>query len=209
MSRYLKTLAPITDEVRSTFGEMNTHLSESLDGVETVKGAAQEDAEVDRFVVNARRVRNWFVKQGDVEARFVAMLLLGLAFAAGLVQALLLFRQGILTVGDVVAYFGLLRLLEFPTFTSTWAYSQISLGLSSARRILELINRETDLDQNAAGYSQPMRGEIEFRDVTFAYPDTDDNQEGGPPCWRASPSRCRPGRRWPSSGRPARARPRW
>ena len=82
-------------------------------------------------------------------------------------------------MGDVVAYFGILRLLEFPTFTSTWAYTQVSLGVSSARRILELMNRETNLDQNAAGYSQPMRGEIEFRDVTFTYPDTDDNQESG------------------------------
>ncbi|MCA1899265.1 MAG: ABC transporter ATP-binding protein/permease, partial [Chloroflexi bacterium] len=34
LARYLKTLAPITDEVRATFGRMNTHLSESLDGVE-------------------------------------------------------------------------------------------------------------------------------------------------------------------------------
>jgi ATP-binding cassette, subfamily B, bacterial len=179
--RYLKTLSPITDEVRSTFGEMNTHLSESLDGVETVKGAAQENAEVERFVFNATRVRDWFVKQGDAEARFVGMLLLGLAYATGLTQALLLYRQGILSVGDVVAYFGILRLLEFPTFTSTWAYTQVSLGVSGARRILELMNRETHLDQNAGGFSQPMRGEIEFRNVTFTYPDSNDKETNDAP----------------------------
>ncbi len=167
--KYLKDLAPITDEVRGSFGTMNTHLSESLDGVEVVKGASQEDAEVDRFVMNARRVRNAFVKQGDLEGRYVAMLLLGSAYAFGLFHALLLFRSGQLTLGDVVAYFGLLRLLEFPTFTSTWAYSQISLGISSARRILELINRETKLDQNAQGYAGEMKGEIEFKNVEFAY----------------------------------------
>jgi len=167
--RYLKTLAPITDEVRSTFGKMNTHLSESLDGVEVVKGASQETAEVDRFVMNARSVRDAFVKQGDLEGRYVAMLLLGSAYAFGLFHALLLFRSGQLDLGAVVAYFGLLRLLEFPTFVSTFAYSQISLGISSARRILDLINRETDLDQNAQGYADAMRGEVEFRNVDFAY----------------------------------------
>jgi ATP-binding cassette, subfamily B, bacterial len=172
--RYLKNLSPITDEVRSSFGEMNTHLSESLDGVETVKGAAQEAAEVERFVTNARLVRNSFIRQGDMEARFVAFLLYGIAIAAGLTQALFLFRQGALNTGDVIAFFGLLRLLDFPTFTSTWAYTQVSLGFSSARRILELMNRENNLDQNAAGYSQLMRGEIEFRDVTFAYPGSGD-----------------------------------
>ncbi|MCC6297729.1 MAG: ABC transporter ATP-binding protein [Anaerolineales bacterium] len=168
--RYLKTLAPITDDVRASFGVMNTHLSESLDGVEVVKGASQENAEVDKFVMNASRVRDAFVKQGDLEGRYVAMLLLGSAYAFGLFHALLLFRSGQIDVGAVVAYFGLLRLLEFPTFTSTFAYSQISLGLSSARRILELMNRETNLDQNAQGYAKTMRGEVEFRNVDFAYP---------------------------------------
>lgn len=169
LARYLKTLSPITDNVRATFGEMNTHLSESLDGVEVVKGASQENAEVDKFVMNASRVRDAFVKQGDLEGRYVAMLLLGSAYAFGLFHALLLFRSGQIDLGAVVAYFGLLRLLEFPTFVSTFAYSQISLGLSSARRILELITRETNLDQNAEGYADAMKGEVEFRNVRFSY----------------------------------------
>ena len=171
LARYLKQLSPITDDVRETFGKMNTHLSESLDGVEIMKGAAQEGAEVDRFGINAREVRNAFVQQGDLEAKYIAMLLLGMAYAGGLVHALFLFRAGLINVGAVIAYFGMLQLLQFPTFTSTWAYSQISLGLSSARRVLELINRETKLDQNASGRTSEMRGEIEFRNVSFKYPD--------------------------------------
>lgn len=171
--QYLRSLEPISDEVRASFGDMNSHLSESLDGVETVKGAAQEDAEVDRFVVNAKRVRDAFVLQGDIEARFVAFLLYGIAIAAGLTHALLLFRQGALNIGQVIGYFGLLRMLDFPTYTSTWAYTQVSMGLSSARRILELMNRENNLDQNAVGYTGEIRGEIEFKNVSFDY----DNSE--------------------------------
>ncbi len=170
LRRYLKTLNPITEDVRESFGTMNTHLSEALDGVETVKGAAQEDAEVDRFAANSRVLRNNTVRQGDVEARFVPLLLFYIALAVGLFHAILLFRAGILNTGDVVAYFGILLMLDFPTWTSIWAYSQISSGMSSARRILDLISRETNLDQNAAGYSQPMQGRIEFQEVTFAYP---------------------------------------
>lgn len=170
LARYLKTLSPVTDQVRATFGTMNTHLSESLDGVEIMKGAAQEEAEVDRFATNARNVRDAFVQQGDLEARYIAMLLLGLAYAGGLVHALLLLRQGLIDVGAVIAYFGMLQLLQFPTFTSTFAYSQISSGMSSARRILELIGRETNLDQNASGLTSEIRGEIEFRNVSFRYP---------------------------------------
>jgi len=168
--RYLRELSPVTDQVRQTFGEMNTHLSETLDGVEIMKGAAQEGTETETFVTNARRVRDVFVRQGDIEARFLPNLLIGLAYAGGLIHALFLFRLGLLNTGEVVAYFGLLRMLEFPTFTSSFAYTQISLGLSGARRILQLMNQETVLDQNAAGDSAPMRGEIEFRGVSFRYP---------------------------------------
>lgn len=174
LARYLKALSPVTDTARATFGQMNTHLSESLDGVEIMKGAAQEEAEVDRFVINARRVRDAFVQQGDLEARYVAMLLLGLAFAGGLTHALFLLRAGLINVGAVIGYFGMLQLLGFPTFTSTFAYSQISLGMSSARRILELIQRETKLDQNASGVTSEIRGEVEFRGISFHYPGSDD-----------------------------------
>ncbi|PKN93279.1 MAG: ABC transporter ATP-binding protein [Chloroflexi bacterium HGW-Chloroflexi-6] len=171
LARYLQNLQPISDEVRAAFGNMNSHLSESLDGVETVKGAAQENAEVERFVVNAKRVRDAFITQGDTEARFIAFLLYGIAIAGGLTHALFLFREGLLNTGQVIAYFGLLRMLDFPTFTSTWAYTQVSMGLASARRILELLNRKTDLDQNTAGHTGEMKGEIEFKNINFAYPD--------------------------------------
>jgi len=111
----------------------------------------------------------------------VAMLLLGSAYAFGLFHALLLFHNGQLTVGDVVAYFGLLLLLQFPTFVSTFAYSQISLGISGARRILELMNRETNLDQNSRGRNEAIKGEVEFRNVSFDYSDhlvpSSDNSE--------------------------------
>jgi ATP-binding cassette subfamily B protein len=41
--------------------------------------------------------------------------------------------------------------------------------MAGARRILDLIKRETKLGHNPGGYTGGMCGEIEFRDVTFAY----------------------------------------
>ncbi len=92
--------------MRRSFGRLNTRLAEAIDGIETVKGSAQERSEVERFGENARRYRDAFIRQGDVEARFMPLLLLGLAEAAGLLHVLLLYQQGLLDVGQVV---GLLR----------------------------------------------------------------------------------------------------
>lgn len=168
--QYLAELRPITERARQAFGTMNAHLAEALDGVEVVKGAAQETEEVGRFSANAAAHRDAFVQQGNVEARFLPFLLMVVAQAAGLAHALILFGQGAIDVGAVVAYMGLLFLFGFPTFVSLFAYSQVSLGMASARRILELITRTTELDRNRGGHTAPIRGEIEFRNVDFSYP---------------------------------------
>ena len=171
---YMRGLAPVTEEVRESFGALNIRLAESLDGVETVKGSAQEAGEISLFNRNITRYKDALILQGRKESKFLPLLLYGIALAAGLLHALLLFQRGLIDIGGVVGYFGLLLMLDFPTFSSLWAYSRISLGLAGAKRILELMNRENNLDQNVAGYARPLRGEVEFRDVTFKY-------EGGQP----------------------------
>jgi ATP-binding cassette subfamily B protein len=167
--QYLTELRPVTEAERSAFGQMNAHLAEAIDGIEVVKGTTQEEREVERFSAHARTFRDAFVRQGRVEARFVPLLLLGLATAGAFLHAVLLFRQGAIDLGQVVAYVGMINLFGFPTFVSLFAYSQVSLGMASARRILDLINRQTELDQNPSGHNGRMRGEIEFRQVSFSY----------------------------------------
>jgi ATP-binding cassette subfamily B protein len=166
---YLRELGPITDASRESFGRLNTRLAEAIDGIETVKGTAQEGSEIERFNQNARDYRNVSVRQGDVEARFIPMLLLSIAEAGALAHAFYLFSRGLITAGDVAGYLILIQMLGFPTFVSLRAYSLISLGVSGAKRILELMNRENNLDQNEQGNSEQLKGEVEFTDVCFEY----------------------------------------
>lgn len=166
---YLKILKPITDRVRSSFGLMNSRLAESIDGVETVKAAAQENSETALFDKNIKAYRDASVEQGDVEAKFLPLLLLALALGFGLLHALSLYQQGEILLGDVISYFSALSLLGFPTNTSIHSYSQISLGIAGARRLLAVMNLENNLDQNESGYSQTMQGEVLFKDVCFSY----------------------------------------
>jgi ATP-binding cassette subfamily B protein len=166
---YLSKLGPVTENVRARFGDLNIQLAESIDGIEIVKGAARENEEVASFITNARKYRDAVVRQGDVEAVFMPLLLMSIAVALGLGHALLLFRAGLIDMGAVISYFGLLLMLDFPTFASLHAYSRISLGVASARRILDLMNQENNLDQNIHGHSRDMLGEVEFRNVSCQY----------------------------------------
>ena len=166
---YLLSLRPATEAVRREFGHLNATLTEAIDGIETVKGAAQENKEINRFNQALNRWRDAFIWQGDVEAKFFPLLLMGLLFAAGLLHSLILYRQGLIGVGDVVAFNSMLLMFQFPTFAAQFAYSYVSAGISSAQRVLELINTKTELDQNVGGYSDSLDGSLYFEDVCFAY----------------------------------------
>jgi ATP-binding cassette subfamily B protein len=169
--RYMNVLQSVSDRVRATFGKMNARLAEAIDGIELVKSAAQEENEIARFDRNAGAYREAAVAQGRIEARFLPLLFLGITEAIGFAHALFLLNQGVLQVGDVVAYMGLLQLFGFPTFISLLAYSRISLGMAGARRILELMNTETLLDENPDGRDEPITGAVEFKHVYFSYVD--------------------------------------
>lgn len=171
LTHYMGILSHIADRVRLAFGSMNARLAEALDGVEMVKGSAQETAEIARFQENAREYRNATVAQGREEAKFLPLLLLGVTEAIGFAHALLLLQAGRIQVGDVVAYIGLLGLFGFPTNISLMAYSRVSLGLAGARRILELMNRETLLDENPVGHAETITGDVTFDGVSFGYVD--------------------------------------
>jgi ATP-binding cassette subfamily B protein len=169
LRRYLRALAPITRDARSAFGRMNTALTEAVDGIEVVKGSGREEFEIGRFDTEAEAYRRAAVRQGEQEARFIPLLLLGITMSVGFLMALMLFQAGKLSVGDVVGYMGLLQLFGFPTYVSLFAYSQVSSGLASSERILELISRETELDENKGGFQAPLVGDIAFDEVGFGY----------------------------------------
>jgi len=166
---YLRRLNPAARQVRTNFGTMNAVLAEAIEGIETVKAAAQEERENKRFLRAVTGWRDAYLSQIDIEAFYIPLLLLGLLQAGGLLHSLLLFSSGQIGLGDVVAFNGLLLLFGFPTFAAQWAYSRVASGVASARRILELINAESDLDQNLQGYSATMQGEVSLQHVTFCY----------------------------------------
>jgi ATP-binding cassette subfamily B protein len=167
--RYIRNLNPASQRVRESFGEMNAELAETLDGLQVVKGCSQERREISNFERLADKVRDSVVHQGNIEARYWPVLLLGLANVGGFIHAAILYRQGVLEIGQIVAYTGQLSLFGFPVFSSLRSFGQLTLGYASARRILQIINAETDLDQNVSGYDAPIKGAVSFQNVSFGY----------------------------------------
>ena len=189
LRRYVNQLNPVAAEQRWRFGEMNAGLTETITGIAVVKSAVQEVQERAKFSANVRKVRDLFVRQGEIEARYLPLLLLGFALTGAFAHGLWLVSKGSISIGDLVAYMGLVGVLRFPAFISIFTFSLVQMGIAGARRILELMEEQTELDENKAGYSANIKGEIIFDHVTFRL----DNEPDGLPVLRDISFRAAPG----------------
>jgi ATP-binding cassette subfamily B protein len=166
---YTRQLNPVSILQQGQFGKMNAGLAEAIAGIQVVKGNVQEKKEVENFIGDARVFRDYFIRQGQIQARYLPLLIYSIAQALGFLHGLLLWQAGTLTLGEVVTFMGLFGVLRFPTFISIFSFNLVELGIASANRILEMINAETDLDENEGGKSQPIKGEVVFENVAYGY----------------------------------------
>jgi ATP-binding cassette subfamily B protein len=167
--RYMRKLTPVSRAQRDQFGRLNAGLEETIAGIEVVKASAQELFERRKYRASARKLRDYSVKQGRIEARYLPLLVYGFSLSLLLLHALLLYRQGQIGLAEVIGAVGLMNLLRFPTFISVFSFSLVQSGLASAERILQIIRAETGLDENVSGYAQPVAGAITFQGVSFGY----------------------------------------
>ncbi|MFC4008576.1 ABC transporter ATP-binding protein [Nonomuraea purpurea] len=183
---YMRRLNPVATLMREQFGELNAVLNQAVRGIEVIKVTAQEGQERRRFRSHARRYRDSFLRNGLVQARYLPTLLFSFAMAGALWHALYLQSIGAITVGDLVAFMGLMGMLGFPAQMSIFTFSLIQIGIVSSRRILSIVNSESEIEQRADGHAASIGGEIVFDDVTFGY-------EDGEPALRGVSFTVRPG----------------
>lgn len=169
--RYIRRLEPVVMQQRQQYGVLNTRLEETISGIEIVKVAAQEMEERKKFRRNATKFRDYFVKQGQIEAAYLPLLMFGIAFGLMFLHTLNMYDRGILNIADIIAVTGLMGVLRFPVFISLFSISLLQLGIAGARRILELMEQESDIDENQQGHSEAVAGAIAFGNVTFKFGD--------------------------------------
>ena len=166
---HARRLGPTSDAMQECFGAMNACVSETVGAIELVESAGQKAGERERFEEMARAYRDAFVRYGRIQALYVPPLLLTVALVAALVHGLLLVAHNVMTVGDLVAYLGLVALLGVAIGALGAGLPLIRSGLSGAARILELLNDEMILDERSPGYRGQMKGDIVFDRVAFGY----------------------------------------
>ncbi|MHA2059833.1 MAG: ABC transporter ATP-binding protein, partial [Candidatus Ranarchaeia archaeon] len=117
----------------------------------------------------------WYVRQRAV-ARYYPTLALYAAIGVSLIAGIFLIDQGLLTVGEIVTFNGLIMSLLIPTFIISFAITMAQAGYAGAKRIHEMMfseGAEESILEKSRKKEIPsdLQGKITFDDVTFAYPD--------------------------------------
>ncbi|NGP46863.1 ABC transporter ATP-binding protein [Bacillaceae bacterium SIJ1] len=167
--RYSSQLSTINTHIRQQFGKVNADLNEAIDGIETVKANTLESHEEKRFSDNVQEYKRLSKKRVFLEAAYLPILVYYVFLGFALFQCLFLFQSGSLTIGETIAYLGLLTSMQVPIANSEITFSFISSGVVSARKILNTLWNTHSLAIKESGLRKEFVGRIEFRNVSFGY----------------------------------------
>jgi ATP-binding cassette subfamily B protein len=154
---------------------LSTTLQENLTGVRVVKAFARQAYERDKFEranwEKFRRGRRLLINHALYWP--VTDILCGLQMLAGYIVGAQLVMAGTLSLGDYVAYIGLLVWLIWPMRNLGRLIVQMSTGLVSYGRVTDVIKEEREpLTDGSIAPTTPVKGALVFNHVDFAY-DTD------------------------------------
>lgn len=169
-----RLIFPVSWIVQARVAEVATIVDENVTGVRIVKSFAAELAQIGELAKAARRVQWAQVRQVDIRARYAPIL----QNLPGLGLVLVLFFGGHLVMTDRLDIGAILLFSSYIVWlTAPFRILGFMLVLNeraraSAQRIYEIIDAPSDVqDRPVAVDLVEPRGEVEFRDVTFAYGD--------------------------------------
>jgi len=151
---------------------LSTTLQENLTGVRVVKAFARQQYEISKFERD-----NWenFLrgkKLTTMHSLFwpISDTLCGFQMLAGYLVAAIMAINGTITVGDFLAYAGILVWIIFPMRNLGRLIVQMSTGLVSFDRVVHIIKQEREpLDEGDYHPSEGIEGAFKFDHVCFEY----------------------------------------
>lgn len=152
---------------------VNSRIQEAMNGIAIAKNFRQERTLYDEFQPINQQAYQVTLRQGLVFAAIFPALF----FVAGLGTVLLVFLggrraiSGEISAGEWFLFFQSVMIFWMPLTSIASFWSQFQQGLAASERIFALIDAEPDVVQVADDDPGRIRGEIEFRDLTFAYDD--------------------------------------
>jgi len=184
------------ERIQAQLSEVSATAQEALSGVRVVRAYRQEEAEIARF----QRANEELLRRNRKLIAIQGLFFPSMSLFLGLGAMLVLWLGsrdvigGKITLGQFVAFFSYLTMLSWPVIAFGWVTNMLQRGMASWKRMLDVLDTEPSirdddgtqrtpstqsqgvLAANSALSAFPRReihGEIEFRDLTFRYGETE------------------------------------
>ncbi len=170
-----KHIYTLYEKIQEGFSTMNTKVQENLSGVRVVKAYTLEASEIEHF----NELNQDFVNRNHNQIRFMSFFFPLFNFLPGISAVVLLWMggvhviEGIISLGEFVAFLAYLMMLRRPIITLGFIVNTFERGAASMDRINVILSEEPEIyDGDSVKWDmKSINGEITIKDLNFTYPD--------------------------------------
>ena len=183
---FQKKMIAVNRQVREINSRVTGNFNEGITGARTIKSLVIEKKMEDDFRKDTSAIRRKSVEASRLRGMFAA----ATAFSSSLAIAVLLWRGGVIAKSDIGTFSMFMTYAQGMMEPVRWLVDVISdliTGQVNVERYTKLLSAESDVRDTEEVISrygdsfspkrenwEPIRGDIELRDVSFRYPDGDE-----------------------------------
>lgn len=173
----IRKVNPIFNHVFQTYDELNNVVQENVRGIRVVKSFNREDYEIGKFRSISEMIYHYFTKGEKLIAfnspimqffMYACMILISWIGAKAIVASGNNSALG-MTTGDLTALLSYATQILTSLMMLSMVFVMITMSLASARRIAEILNEKTDIQNSDSPVMTVKDGSISFEDVDFVY----------------------------------------
>jgi ATP-binding cassette, subfamily B, multidrug efflux pump len=176
VQRFGKIIHDMYEKIQASLATLSARVQENLSGIRVVRAYAQEEDQIRKFDEPNRE----YVSRNIALIRTWSMFMPSLQALIGTTFLIVLWRGGFqvmrneISVGSFVSFFTFLGLLVWPMIALGWVTNIFQRGAASMGRLNFILDAKPKIDDRQAGAkaAEVVQGDIEFRNLTFAYPTT-------------------------------------
>jgi ATP-binding cassette subfamily B multidrug efflux pump len=164
------------ERIQAMFSDISAKAQENFSGARLVRAFVQEEAEIASF----ETANQEYIKRSLYLVRLMAMLWPTLEFVLGLSLMITLLVGGHevvshrISVGQFTSFIVYMVQLTWPMIAVGWVVNLFQRGTASVVRIDELLKQKPSIADEPNAADTQVTGDIEFRNLTFAYPNAPD-----------------------------------
>ncbi|HUZ97553.1 MAG TPA: ABC transporter ATP-binding protein [Edaphobacter sp.] len=164
------------ERIQAMFSDISAKAQENFSGARLIRAFVQEEAEIASF----ETANQEYIKRSLYLVRLMAMLWPTLEFVLGLSLMITLLVGGHevvehrISVGQFTSFIVYMVQLTWPMIAVGWVVNLFQRGTASVVRIDELLQQKPSIADAPTATDDPITGDIEFRNLTFAYPNAPD-----------------------------------